>query len=98
MMMSDQLGDLAPERWQARGRSWGFGAAVLNREAGSQSAQPRQYGWVGGGFARLWVDPELRLIAYINFPLTPPGDNELLAEFEDRVYAALAEPGDQARH
>ena len=40
-------------------------------------------------FAKLWVDPKKRLIAYIGFPLTPPGDNELLAEFEERVYESL---------
>jgi CubicO group peptidase (beta-lactamase class C family) len=89
LMMSDQLGEKAPDRWKPRGLSWGFGAAVEYEEDGSGSRSLRQYGWVGGGFAKLWVDPRERLIAYINFPLTPPGDNELLAEFEERVYAAL---------
>ena len=46
--------------------------------------------WVGGGFAKLWIDPQERLVAYINFPLTPPGDNALLVEFEERVYAAMS--------
>jgi CubicO group peptidase (beta-lactamase class C family) len=86
MMTQDQLGSLAPDRWQARGRSWGFGASVTL--AGSE--HPDQYGWVGGGFARLWVDRKTGLIAYLNFPLTPPGDNDLLREFEERVYSALA--------
>lgn len=87
MMMQDQLGDLAPETWKPRGLSWGFGAAV--KYGPGNNTVPDQYGWVGGGFAKLWVDPQRRMIAYINFPLTPPGDNALLREFEEGVYAAL---------
>jgi len=90
LMMSDHLGEKAPARWKPRGLSWGFGAAVEYSEEEKASGAPGQYGWVGGGFAKLWVDPQKRLIAYLNFPLTPPGDNELLTEFEERVYAALA--------
>ena len=90
LMMSDRLGETAPEPWKLRGRSWGFGAAVERSEEQKAAGTPGKYGWVGGGFAKLWVDPQERLIAYINFPLTPPGDNELLAEFDERVYAAFA--------
>jgi CubicO group peptidase (beta-lactamase class C family) len=91
LMMSDHLGEKAPERWKSRGLSWGFGAAVQYSEDDIGSGAPGQYGWVGGGFAKLWVDPEQRLIAYFNFPLNPPGDNELLAEFEERVNAAMTD-------
>ncbi len=90
LMTSDHLGDKAPDRWKARGLSWGFGAAVEHVEDESGSKALRKYGWVGGGFAKLWVDPQERLIAYFNVPLTPPGDNDLLGEFEDGVDAALA--------
>lgn len=90
LMMSDHLGETAPEPWKPRGLSWGFGAAVERSEEDKAAGTPGKYGWVGGGFAKLWVDPRERLIAYINFPLTPPGDNELLTEFDQRVYAALA--------
>ena len=88
MMLRDHLGEKSPDYWKPRGLSWGFGAAVKYSE--SDSATPDQYGWVGGGFAKLWVDPRYQLIAYINFPIAPPGDNDLLREFEDKVYAALA--------
>lgn len=89
MMMSDHLGDRAPDRWKSRGLSWGFGAAVEYSEDDIGSGVPTRYGWVGGGFAKLWVDSRERLIAYFGFPMTPPGDNELLAEFQERVYAAM---------
>ena len=89
LMMSDHLGDRAPDRWKPRGLSWGFGAAVEYSEGDIGSGTPSRYGWVGGGFAKLWVDQKERLIAYFGFPMTPPGDNELLAEFEERVYAAI---------
>lgn len=92
MMMSDQLGDLAPERWATQGSSWGFGAAVSFDDPEDMDGIADQYGWVGGGFAKLWVDPEERMIAYINFTLAPPGDNELLGEFERLVYSALESP------
>ena len=71
MMMSDHLGEKAPERWKPRGLSWGFGAAVEYSEYDIGSGTPGQYGWVGGGFAKLWVDPKERLIAYFNFPMDP---------------------------
>ena len=90
MMMSDQLGDKAPDRWKPRNLSWGFGAAVEFSPKDIEAGTAGQYGWVGGGFAKLWIDPGERLIAYVNFPLTPPGDNELLREFENLVYAALS--------
>lgn len=88
MMLSDQLGPLAPVRWQESGRSWGFGAAVGFDDGRDHAGLPDRYGWVGGGFAKLIINPRRRWIAYINFPVTPPGDNELLAEFETRVQAA----------
>ncbi len=89
LMMSDQLGEKTPDGWKSVGLSWGFGAAVQYSEDDIESGTPGQYGWVGGGFAKLWVDPKKRLIAYFNCPLTPPGDNELLNEFEERVNAAM---------
>jgi CubicO group peptidase (beta-lactamase class C family) len=81
MMLSDQLGPLVPTRWQDAGRSWGFGAAVQYRGDRPHTGLPDIYGWVGGGFTTLLIDPGRGWIAYINFPLTPPGDNDLLAEF-----------------
>jgi CubicO group peptidase (beta-lactamase class C family) len=88
MMLSDQLGPLAPVRWQESGQSWGFGAVVGFEDGREHAGLPDLYGWVGGGFAKLIINPRDRWIAYINFPITPPGDNELLAEFETRVQAA----------
>ena len=90
LMMSDQLGDKAPERWKQKGRSWGFGAAVEYSRKDIEAGLPGKYGWVGGGFAKLWIDPQERLIAYIGFPLTPPGDYALLVDFEERVYDAMS--------
>jgi CubicO group peptidase (beta-lactamase class C family) len=81
MMMSDQLGERAPAAY-----SWGFGAAVLPSPAGGSPL----YGWTGGGYATLWVDPAARLVAYFAFPVMPPGDNDLLREFRRLVYAVLA--------
>lgn len=89
MMMSDQLGELAPDHWQSRGMSWGFGAAVTWSDPQDRSPGPDRYGWVGGGFAKLWIDRKHRLIAYFNFPITPPGDNDLLRAFERGVYESL---------
>ena len=89
LMMQDHLGGMAPDRWKARGLSWGFGAAVEYGDDDSGTDTPGTYGWVGGGFATLWVDPKQRLIAYFNFPMAPPGDNDLLNEFEKRVDAAM---------
>ena len=57
MMLSDQLGDKVPDRWKPRGLSWGFGAAVQYAPGRDRSGMPDQYGWVGGGFAKLWVEP-----------------------------------------
>jgi CubicO group peptidase (beta-lactamase class C family) len=90
LMMRDHAGELVPERWRGLGRGWGFGAAVVTESRDDGSERVRQYGWAGGGFARLWVDPEARLTAYFNVPLTPPGDFDLLDEFERRVGAARA--------
>jgi CubicO group peptidase (beta-lactamase class C family) len=93
MMLSDQLGPLAPKRWQDAGRSWGFGAAVQYKGDRPHTGLPDIYGWVGGGFTTLLVDPGLGWIAYINFPLTPPGDNDLLAEFGRLAEAARVRSG-----
>lgn len=90
MMMDDHIGDKAPERWRDRGLSWGFGAAV-ERDPGAAGSIVK-YGWVGGGFAKLWIDRREGLIAFLGVPLTPPGDNALLARFEAMVYAALDKP------
>ena len=91
LMMSDHLGIKAPERWKQRGISWGFGGAVEYSPEDMESGVPSRYGWVGGGSAKLWVDTKERFIAYIGFPLTPPGDNALLVEFEQRVYDLFGE-------
>ena len=85
LMMSDHVGDKSPF---GGGRGWGFGASVLSTDVGI----PAQYGWVGGGYAILWIDPRERLIAYFAFPVMPPGDNELLNEFRRLVDAAMADP------
>ena len=87
-MMTNQVGDRSP---YAAGRGWGFGASVVTNDEG----KIRQYGWVGGGYAILWVDPHERLIAYFAFPIMPPGDNALLTEFQALVDASLA--GQQRR-
>lgn len=88
-MMTDQIGDLAPDSWKDRGLSWGFGAAVKAASSDSKSGLPDQYGWVGGGYAKMWVDPKYRMVAYFAFPLEPPGNNALLNEFEQLVYSAI---------
>lgn len=81
-MMSDQLGKLAPPRF-----TWGFGGAIQPLPGGGSV-----YGWTGGGFSVLWVDPALDLVAYFTMPLSPPGDNDLLADFRRLVYQAQAVP------
>jgi CubicO group peptidase (beta-lactamase class C family) len=81
-MMSDQLGDKAPARF-----TWGFGGAIQHLPSGGTA-----YGWTGGGFSVLWVDAALNLVAYFTTPLTPPGDNDLLADFRRLVYQARAVP------
>lgn len=88
LMMRDHLGDKSHDHWKARGVSWGFGATVRHSLDHTHPGVPDRYGWVGGGFAKLWIDPKKQLIAYMNFPLTPPGDNDLLAEFEELVDAS----------
>ncbi len=80
-MISDQLGGKAPQ-----GMSWGFGAAVLAAPSGEHAL----YGWNGGGYAVLWVDPNLDLIAFFAMPLMPPGDGGLLQDFRRLVYQGLA--------
>ena len=81
-MMSDQLGEKAPA-----GYTWGFGGAIQQLPSGGTV-----YGWTGGGFSVLWVDPALNLVAYFTMPLSPPGDNDLLADFRRLVYQARAAP------
>ncbi len=85
MMMSDHLGEKSPF---SNKLSWGFGAAVLVTEQG----EPMQYGWVGGGYATIWVDLRKKLVAYFAFPVMPPGDNALLNEFRSLVYSGLVTP------
>ncbi len=82
-MMSDQLGERAPQSF-----TWGFGGAIQKAPAGGTAT----YGWTGGGFSLLWVDPALNLVAYFTMPLNPPGDNDLLADFRRLVYQAKAIP------
>lgn len=83
MMMSDQIGSLTPF---PGGLSWGFGAAVRVSENGAVT----QYGWSGGGYATLIIDTVQRTTAYFAFPVMPPGDNALLAEFRRLVREAKA--------
>ena len=90
-MMRDHAGDGVPAAWRSMKRGWGFGAAVyFDRTDNGAETSPR-YGWVGGGFAKLWVDPDERLIVYFNTPLTPPGDFDLLDELDRLVLAALVD-------
>lgn len=86
LMMGDHLGELAPEPWKRRGLSWGFGAAVEYNVDADGERRLKKYGWVGGGFAKLWIDMQHQSVSYLAFPLTPPGDNALLAEFERLIY------------
>ena len=91
LMMRDHAGDRVPETWRSMKRGWGFGAAVyFDRTDNGAETSPR-YGWVGGGFAKLWVDPDERLIVYFNTPLTPPGDFDFLDELDRLVLAALVD-------
>jgi len=87
LMMSDQLGERAPQ--DGSGLSWGIGAAVPQ---GTGAASPQQYGWVGGNYAVLWVDRGAQLVAYVAFPLLPPGDGALLNDFRRLVQAAIPQP------
>lgn len=82
LMMSDHVGDKSPF---GSGRGWGFGASVAATDDGATA----QYGWVGGGYAVLWVDPRESFTAYFAFPVMPPGDTELINEFRRLVYAAV---------
>lgn len=83
LMMSDQIGALTPF---PGGLSWGFGAAVRTEPDGTVT----QYGWSGGGYATLIIDPVERTTAYFAFPIRPPGDNALLTEFRRLVREAKA--------
>lgn len=86
MMMSDQLGARTPF---PGGLSWGFGAAVRVSDSGA----PIQYGWSGGGYCTLIIDPVERTTAYFAFPIMPPGDNALLTEFR-RLVREAKQPAD----
>lgn len=87
LMMQDQLG---PLEGLSDGRRWGFGAAVRYEIGEDGTPVLAQYGWEGGGSASFWIDPRSDLIAYIAFPLSPPGDSELLDGFRSLVYSVLA--------
>lgn len=82
LMMTDHLGEKSPF---GNGLSWGLGAAV----SVTQQGKPMQYGWVGGGYATIWVDLREKLVAYFAFPVMPPGDTALLNGFRSLVYRAL---------
>lgn len=82
-MFIDHLGDKAPLRWQKRGLSWGYGAAVNHSTDGAL----QYYTWTGGGATKLLIDFPDRKIAFIGIPMAPPGDHELLVEFERLLYA-----------
>lgn len=82
-MMSNQLGALASPDF-----AWGFGGAIMPAPSGGTT----MYGWTGGGYSLLWVDPTLDLVGYFTMPLSPPGDNDLLSDFRRLVYAALNRP------
>jgi CubicO group peptidase (beta-lactamase class C family) len=88
-MMRDHLGELAS--FQDPTMSWGFGAAVRMANRGTDEARMQQYGWAGGNYAILWVDPARRLVGYFAFPLQPPGDIGLLMQYQQMVYGALTE-------
>lgn len=81
LMMSDQIGPRSPF---PGGLSWGFGAAVRTEADGTVT----QYGWSGGGYATLIIDLVARTSAYFAFPVMPPGDNALLADFRRLVREA----------
>ena len=79
LMMRDHIGDLTTF---SNGLSWGFGSAVRYGPDGDRSGLPDQFGWVGGGYAKLIIAPRQGLTAYIAFPIRPPGDNDLLNAFD----------------
>ena len=87
LMMQDHLGELATF---GNGLSWGFGGAVRYAEGRERSGLPDQYGWVGGGYAKLIIAPAAGMAAYIAFPINPPGDNDLLDEFDQVLARSLA--------
>ena len=84
LMMQDHLGSLST---LGDGWSWGFGGAVRYTNASHGTGVPEQYGWSGGGYARLWIDPRRDLTAYVAFPLVAPGNPQLLEEFSQLVYS-----------
>lgn len=83
-MTSDQLGTVA---WSP-GLSWGFGGAVPDGTAPGSRAV---YGWIGGGFAQLWIDRANGRTYFTAMPLDPPGEPDLLESF--RQAAGLTVPG-----
>lgn len=84
LMMQDHLGPLST---LGPDRSWGFGGAVHYTDASRATGVPDQYGWSGGGFARLWIDSRRELTAFVAFPLQAPGNGALLEEFSRLVYS-----------
>ena len=80
LMMKNHVGDKAP---YGGGLGWGFGASVQETDTGTTV----QYGWIGGGYAILWVAPRENVTAYFAFPIMPPGDSELINQFRGLVGA-----------
>jgi CubicO group peptidase (beta-lactamase class C family) len=78
LMMKNHVGAKAPF---GGGLGWGFGASVLAAGEGTTV----RYGWIGGGYAILWIAPRERLTAYFAFPVMPPGDSELINRFRTLV-------------
>lgn len=91
LMISDHLGEKSTFQGFNGELSWGFGAAVLIKDRLSEDGVLKQYGWVGGNYAKLWIDPSEKIVAYFAFTLTSPGDIALLFEFDPLVYAAMTE-------
>ncbi len=89
LMMTDHLGELAT--FNDPSLSWGFGASVRIADRLSGSGVLQQYGWIGGNYAILWVDPSQELVGYFAFPVTPPGDGALLFQYQQMVYGAMTE-------
>ena len=86
-MMRDHLGELTTF---SNGLSWGFGAAVRYAEGADRTGLPDQFGWVGGGYAKLTIAPREGYASYLAFPIRPPGDNDLLRAFDAVVAETIA--------
>ncbi|GJL96278.1 MAG: serine hydrolase [Hyphobacterium sp.] len=83
-MMSDQLSPLPA---LSNGMGWGFGGAVT-RDATPDNR--RQYGWIGGSYAMLFVDRTSGLVLYVVTPIEPPGDIDFLMQFQDTMTETLS--------